>query len=112
MNKQKAKKVQMTLAQYQEAAVTLFGKDMANWRFVCPGCGHVASVEDYQEAKAPEGAVGFSCIGRYLEKCRDWLNGKGPGPCNYSGGGLLNINPVHITDHDAWLFALDEEGGG
>lgn len=103
-------KIKMTLEQYLAMGATLFGENKLNWRVVCPGCGHVASIKDYQEAGAPEGAVGFSCIGRFLDDCRDWLGGSGSGPCNYTGGGLININPIHITDHDAYLFAFAEEG--
>lgn len=42
-----------------------FGTDPLEWQFVCPSCGHVASVKDWKTAGAPEGAVAFSCVGRY-----------------------------------------------
>ena len=44
-----------------------FGKDPLRWRFVCPSCGHVASVQDYKDVGAPVECVGFSCIGRWLK---------------------------------------------
>lgn len=34
--------------------VRLFGGNMMQWRFVCPACGHVASVEDWARAGLPE----------------------------------------------------------
>ena len=44
----------------------LVGADAMKWCFVCPACGNVASTQEYKDAGAPEAAVGFSCIGRYL----------------------------------------------
>lgn len=102
----------ITLNDYLQMGKVLFGDDMKKWRFVCPGCGHVASVQDYMDAGAPEGAVGFSCIGRYLENCRPWLGKDGPGPCDYTTGGLLNISPVQI-EHEGkihYRFAFAESG--
>lgn len=87
-----------------------FGEDWLAWRFVCPGCGYVASVQDYKDAGAPEGAVGYSCIGRYVENGRSWLNGKGDGPCDYTAGGLFNICDTAISTDGGlrYVFALAE----
>lgn len=79
-----------------------FGADRLKWRFVCPGCGHVQAVEDFRpfkdEGAKPESAY-FNCIGRFSARLmkREWLGGEGPGPCNYTTGGLFNISPVTIT---------------
>jgi len=85
----------VTLEQYIAEAVAKFGEDRNNWRFICPACGHVASVAEYEAAGAPEGAVGFSCIGRWSGASREAF-GEGEGPCNYAGGGLIGLNPVYI----------------
>lgn len=76
-----------------------FGDDQSAWRFVCPSCGHVASVADYKVAGAPEGAVAFSCVGRFLPKREDAFQ-PGKGPCNYAGGGLFRVNPVTVVRDD------------
>jgi hypothetical protein len=81
---------------WRAEAVRLFGVDAMAWRFVCPGCGHVASAADWKAAGAPSRAIAYSCVGRWLPDARDWLHGKGPGPCNYAGGGLFGINPVAV----------------
>lgn len=73
-----------------------FGKDQFAWRFVCPSCGHIASVSDYKAAGAPEGAVAFSCVGRWLPNPKDAFSGAG-GPCNYAGGGLFRVNPIILV---------------
>jgi len=78
-------------------AIKLFGKDPMNWKFVCPSCGYIASVQDYKDAGAPEGAIAFSCLGRFLGKKHEAFQ-KGKSPCNYAGGGLFRINPVTIKE--------------
>ncbi|WP_409449919.1 VVA0879 family protein [Aromatoleum sp.] len=77
-----------------------FGDDPLTWRFVCPSCGHVASIRDWRDAGAPEGAMAFSCIGRYTGDANAAANAafrNAGGPCNYTGGGLFRLNPVTVT---------------
>ena len=95
----------MTEQDWREQGAALFGADLMQWRFVCPVCGFIASVQDYRDAGAPEGAVAFSCIGRWREGSRDAFNGKGAGPCNYTGGGLLRLNPVDVDGRKVFAFA-------
>lgn len=87
-----------TLAEWQTEARRRFGDDSSKWAFICPICKHVATTEDYQMAGAPEGAIAFSCIGRWIEGSKDTFGGEGKGPCNYTGGGLFRLNPVRVTD--------------
>lgn len=75
-----------------------FGPDIDNWRFVCPVCAHVASVADWRAAGAGEGAIAYSCIGRWLGvDQKTAFCAKGMGPCNYAGGGLFGFNPVRVV---------------
>lgn len=74
-----------------------------NIAFVCPVCGYRQTIEDYKAAGAPQGAWGFACIGRFLDKdkCRQAFGGKNAGktrrgPCDYTGGGLFRLNPLTI----------------
>jgi hypothetical protein len=105
--------VRMTKADWMAEGARRFGPDQLKWQFVCPACGYVASVEDWKKVGAPITAVAFSCIGRWMRRCRDAF-GKdlGPGPCNYAGGGLFRLNPVCITDidteHNNFAFAEAE----
>lgn len=77
-----------------------FGKEMLFWKFVCPICKTVIEVRDYQKASAPQSAIGFNCIGRYLESPqkafgdKKVIKGK---PCDYASGGLFNCNPVEVN---------------
>lgn len=86
----------------------LFGPGIMQWRFVCPSCGHIASVQDWKDAGAPEGAVAFSCIGRYLPERSEAFGGQGSGPCNYTGGGLIRLNPVDVEGRQTFAFARGE----
>lgn len=103
----------LTIDEWETEARDRFGDDKLDWKFVCPVCKHVASVRDWMEAKAPEGAVAFSCVGRYLDMEQPHLvDGEVGAPCDYAGGGLFRLNPVHITKddgttHDVFEFADD-----
>ena len=79
-----------------------FGDDPMAWRFVCPSCGHAASVKDWKDAGASEGEVAFSCVGRNLKDngAADKAFKRDGGPCNYAGGGLFRLNPVHVKFDD------------
>ena len=67
-------------------------------KFRCPMCGYAATVADYKAAKAADGMIGFSCIGRLIGAKRNAFGGKGEGPCDYAGGGLFKVNPIHLTE--------------
>lgn len=88
---------ELTFEQWNEEGERRFGTDRAKWRFVCPVCKHVASAQDWRDAGAPEGALAFSCVGRWLEAPRRAFEDSGVGPCNYAGGGLFRLNPVRVV---------------
>jgi len=95
----------VTHEEWEKQAKEIFGDDYMGWAFKCPVCGHVATVKDYKEAGATEGAVGFSCVGRWLDKSEDAFDvpvGETAqrGPCNYAGGGLIRLNPVTVIFPD------------
>ena len=104
----------LTEAEWKAAGTARFGSDMRLWAFACPVCKHVATVQDYANAGAPEGAIGFTCIGRYQDQRRDAFLEKGSGPCNYAGGGLFRLNPVTVTTPDGaehHVFAFAQPAG-
>lgn len=97
----------ITMEEWHAEGVRRFGTDEMRWRFICPSCGHVASVQDYKDAGAPENVVAFSCVGRWLPNAVQIL--EKPGPCNYAGGGLFRLNPVQIDGRTERYFAFAEE---
>jgi predicted RNA-binding Zn-ribbon protein involved in translation (DUF1610 family) len=101
----------MTVAEWRAEGARRFGPDEMGWKFVCPACGHVASVREYKDAGAKPESVAFSCIGRWVGPRRVWLGGSGPGPCDYAGGGLLRINPQRVVNesgNEQFVFAFAE----
>lgn len=99
----------MTYEEWNMEGERLFGPNRMKWRFVCPSCGHVASIQDWKDAGATEKQAAFSCIGRNLRSKKEMFDKTG-GPCNYAGGGLIGINPVTVIDGDRThrLFAFAE----
>jgi hypothetical protein len=95
----------MTEEDFSRVAAERFGGDPMEWKFVCPVCGFVQSVRDYKNAGAPESAVAFSCVGRWIEGSSEAFSGN-KGPCNYAGGGLIRLNPVKIEGRTNNYFAL------
>lgn len=79
-----------TLKEWREKGETLFGKDFKTWQFVCPGCGNVASIQDFINlGQDEENACNHSyneCISRYTNAGSPQQNKK---PCNWAAYGLL-----------------------
>ncbi len=90
----------MTKEEWVLEGEKLFGLDMFDWKFVCPSCGHVQSVRDFETYKndgtTPSTAY-FNCIGRYSGFMHVSIGTK-PGPCNYTSGGLFNLNTIIVID--------------
>jgi hypothetical protein len=87
-----------------------FGPDHMRWRFRCPSCKSVVTPADYKAAGVPDGAVAFSCVGRWMPETTATLGKTGQGFCNYAGGGLFKLNPIKVTDpegieHQVFEFA-------
>ena len=99
-SKEKGEVETMTYDEWKAEAERRFGKDSMKWRFVCPVCGHIASVEDWKKAGAPATAVAFSCVGRWIEGSKEAFTKDGKGPCTYAGGGLFQLNPVDVVFPD------------
>jgi hypothetical protein len=95
----------MTYEEWITEARRRFGDDASKWAFVCPSCGHVATVKDWRDAGAPEGEIAFSCVGRHLPGASDV--GERSSPCNYAGGGLFRLNPTEVEGEHYFAFASE-----
>jgi hypothetical protein len=70
----------MTEPEWQALGRSLFGDDLTGWRFRCPTCGSVMSIEKArampvdQLAKllASKRSVEQECVGRHIDAGRDW----------------------------------------
>jgi hypothetical protein len=102
-----------TFKEWIEKGKEIFGtEDRKKWKFRCPSCGFVQSLEDFIKAGTKEedalGMIGFSCVGRVMQEKGEFLKDKKQ-PCNYAGGGLIGLNPVTIitpdgTEHNYFEF--------
>ena len=79
--------IEQTLAEWQAEMISRFNSS-AEVAFVCPACGHVATVQDYLDAGGDIDDAPQECIGR--------LNGKGTknqtdlgDGCNWAAYGLF-----------------------
>lgn len=97
-----------TIVEWHDEAKRLFGNNPSDWKFICPSCGHVASVKDWKDAGAEDAAIAVSCVGRYLPQKKEAFEKKG-GPCNYAGYGLIRLNPVNVAGTEAFDFAPSPE---
>jgi hypothetical protein len=87
-------------ADWNKEGENLFGKNMMDWKFVCPSCGYVASIQDWKNVGAREGHVAYSCVGRWMDNPNTMFKKKNGGPCDYAGGGLFALNPVQVMRTD------------
>jgi len=83
-----------------------FGKDIKQWKFICPSCKTVQTAQDLLDAGVKkddiDGYLGFSCIGRFAKD-------KG---CNWTLGGLFQIHTFEIeleNGHKRAVFEFAEE---
>ncbi len=80
----------MTQAEWMEEGKRRFGQDFLNWKFQCPMCGHVASIQDFKVAGADNPNCAYQeCIGRYTGKDSP-KKGDSSG-CNWAAYGLFGI---------------------
>lgn len=98
----------MTLEEWEKEAIKRFGIDRMKWKFVCPSCQTVIQVQEWKDAGAGNGAVAYSCIGRYLPEKQEFIGKKKKikgKPCNYTTGGLFNISPIEVEGDHYFDFA-------
>jgi hypothetical protein len=86
----------MGFGTWRSEAVRRFGESPSSWKFKCPCCGHVQSMQDFKDLNIDPNLAYYDCIGRHDGKHFDVLMGTKPGPCNYTGGGLFCLSPLTV----------------
>lgn len=76
----------MTKAEWIAKGIKLFGVNRMKWKFVCPACKRITTVQEWLTADAPDACVAFSCASRWDYKTH----------CDYAGGGLFKLNTVVV----------------
>jgi hypothetical protein len=90
--------IKMTVTEWQAEANRLFGEP-TDWKFVCPGCGHVATPRDFKNIGVDPNKAAQECIGRYTAGS-SWLRGPKKQPCDYAAFGLFRIGPTFLVGDD------------
>ena len=69
----------------------LYGTDVNAWKFKCPMCGKIYSVQEFIAAGGRNGANGAyqECIGRYLGAGSPGQDDGNPNGCNWAAFGFL-----------------------
>lgn len=50
--------------EWEQEGIKLFGEDKKKWKFICPRCGHVASIQDFLDIGCDANDAFQNCIGR------------------------------------------------
>ena len=104
----------LTHAEWLEAATQLYGADPLQWKFKCPICGNVQSLEQFKQVSAKPDSTYQECIGRYLPRSerRSAFGEHGAKkiekPCDYAVYGLFSLPGLIVTDEhgDVPIFAF------
>lgn len=108
-------KVYESVEAWKKEGARRFGEDFMKWKFKCPMCGHVATVEEFKEAGADSPDCAYvECIGRYTGKGSPKKNDSSG--CNWCAYGLFGIpkGGVKVTKDDGTtthIFDFAEEVG-
>jgi hypothetical protein len=82
--------------EWKKHAISKFGESASEWAFKCPCCGNIQTMQQFDNLGVDPNLAYFNCIGRHDGKHGHVDMGTKPGPCNYTGGGLFNMNPVAV----------------
>ena len=83
--------LKQTLQEWLEEGKQKYGEDVKKWKFKCPACGHISSVQEFIDAGAGGNSAYQECIGRVNNgKGEDGMKGKDNGyGCNWAAFGLF-----------------------
>lgn len=79
--------IEQTLAEWQAEMISRFNSS-AEVAFICPACGHIATVQDHIDAGGEKDDAPQECIGRTTGKGTKNQTDEGNG-CNWAAFGLF-----------------------
>ena len=110
----------LSVSEWHEIAIGLFGENAREWRFICPVCHTVQSGKDFIEAgvskEDTQNSLAIECIGRWLPRDKtqkafgDGKIKKGKA-CDYTGRGLFKLNPIAVLCEDSTVLNVFEFAG-
>ena len=84
----------VSVADWKAEGARRFGEDFRQWKWRCPICGNIATMDDFKAVGAQPQSAYQECIGRHITgSARDFAgtpgaNGK-KSPCDYAAYGLF-----------------------
>lgn len=93
---------QSSLSLWKEKARKLFGENVFAWKFECPQCKYVQSVQQCLTAGMRMDQIAVHCVGGFIKMRRS--NGVALHGCDYSPGELFDVNPIHIEGREQNVF--------
>lgn len=75
-----------------------FGEDFKKWKFVCPACGHIQSVEDFVNLGLDPNSAFQECIGRHNGNAKP-ANKHSVNGCDWCSYGLFGTLGKGILVH-------------
>lgn len=97
----------LTHDQWLKEGTSLFGKDFDDWAFVCPVCGHTATMRDFTLVGEARHKAYNECIGRYTGGRSAFSDQTGK-PCDYTAHGLLNLCTSQVVAPNGELVSVFE----
>lgn len=101
---------------WEAEAIRRFGASSKAWQFVCPACGQVQSMADFESLGLDRNLAYQECLGRHQSKMGLAAPMNIRRPCNYTSSGMLNLNPSTVihpgTGNVVRVFAFAERNIG
>ena len=76
------------LQEWLEEGKQKYGEDVKKWKFKCPACGHISSVQDFVDVGGDANNAYQNCIGRFNGKGKGGGKDEGFG-CDWAAYGLF-----------------------
>lgn len=98
-----------TYQEWMDEAKQRFGDDFRQWKFICPACGHIQSVQDFIDLGLDPNDAFKECIGRHNGNMKpaNKSNGNGCDWCSYGLFGTLWKGICVITDDETKMEIFD-----
>lgn len=83
----------MTMEEWNSMLRDKFGDNFSDWKFVCPVCGRVQSVGDFERHGIDSNLAYQHCLGRHVS-----IGKKGEKDCNYTIHGLFCLAKTMVIN--------------
>lgn len=102
--------INYSLEEWHKEGIRRFGDNFANWKFICPMCGNIASIADVVKVGGTPDDATNKCIGRWINvHTRVFVDHPIVPPCDYHGASLFQISPNRVNGTICFQFAEPDD---